>query len=174
MSKPVIFLDRDGTINDDPGYIRSPEQFKLLPFAAEGLRSLQEMGFDLVIITNQSGIGRGYFSTEDLAKVHQRMTELLATEGVEIRAIYFCPHTPDEKCTCRKPLTGLIKQACSEQAIQIHYSWIIGDKIADIDLGINAGIKTIQIMGTYPLHSEAHYQVQNLIEAAEKINLFRP
>lgn len=171
MKKPVIFLDRDGTINDDPGYLSDPAQFILLPGALEGMAALQAKGFELIVITNQSGIGRGYFNQADLNQVHARMCQLLAAAGITLRGIYICPHAPEEQCNCRKPLTGLIEQACAEHEIDLSRSWMVGDKEADVQLGINLNLRTAQIIGKYPLHPGVTHSVKSLVDLAPLITI---
>ncbi len=171
MNKPVIFLDRDGTINDDPGYLSQPKDFILLPKVIEALQQLQKLGFDLIIITNQSGIGRGFFNQENLNQVHLFMLDIFTQHNITIKNIYVCPHSPQENCICRKPKTGLIDKACAENKIDMQNSWMVGDKIADIELGINCGLKTAQIIGKYPLHQKANYKVKNLLNFVQIITI---
>ena len=130
-----VILDRDGTIIYDRHYLSDPAQVKLLPGAAEGLRHLQELGLGLVIVTNQSGIGRGYFDEVQLALVHRHLIEMLKAEGIELGGIYFCPHTPADHCACRKPKPGLLHQAARDLNLALHNCFVIGDREADIQLG---------------------------------------
>jgi D-glycero-D-manno-heptose 1,7-bisphosphate phosphatase len=146
IARAAAFLDRDGVINVDHGYIHRPEDFELLPGTLEALRQLKAAGYLLIIVTNQSGIGRGYYSESDLAALHGHMKELLAREGVKLDAIYYCPHRPDERCSCRKPLPGLIQRALDELAVDASRSFIVGDKPSDIAAGAAGGLGTAYLL----------------------------
>ena len=142
----AVFLDRDGTINLDPGYISDPEIFELLPGAAEGLLRMREMGFLLFVVSNQSGVGRGYFSLSDLDRVNGRMEELLSAAGVRLDGICCCLHRPNEKCACRKPETGLIKDILAKHHdIELGRSFFVGDKQTDIMTGQRCGCHTVLV-----------------------------
>ena len=141
----AVFLDRDGTIAKDGPYCSCPEDFELLPGVAEGIRLLNEHGFKVIVITNQSGIARGYFTEEMLAKIHDKMRSELAKYGAHIDGIYYCPHHPDEGCDCRKPKPTLILKAAQEHDIDLAKSFLIGDKPQDIEAGHLAGCKTILV-----------------------------
>lgn len=140
-----VLVDRDGTIIFDKHYLADPDGVELIPGAAEGLRNLRALGFGIVVVTNQSGIGRGYFTAEDQDRVHARMCELLAAEGVTVDGIYTCPHAPEQDCTCRKPLPGLAEQAMAEHGFDPKAAFVIGDKKADIDLGKAIGAISILV-----------------------------
>jgi len=153
MPKRAVFLDRDGTINLDPGYLKSIEEFVFLPQAVDGLKLLQEAGFCLVVITNQSGIARGYFTVEDLDKVHRYMEECLGRRGIILKGIYYCPHHPEkgnqpyvQKCNCRKPGTALLEQAARELGIDLARSYLVGDKMSDIGAGVAAGCQAVLVL----------------------------
>jgi len=146
---PIVFLDRDGVINKEVGYLSDPDQFKLLSGVGEALRKLKDSGFMLVIISNQSGIARGYFTLQDLHAITERMNHLLAEHGVILDGIQYCPHHPDENCECRKPKTGMIKQACEDIGCEAEPCYFIGDKTVDILTGKNAGCKTILVKTGY-------------------------
>ncbi len=111
-----VVLDRDGTINVDRHYLSDPDQMELLSGATAGLRAMRAMGLGLVVVTNQSAIGRGYFDLARLEEIHNRLRDLLAAERVELDGIYVCPHLPDDGCDCRKPLPGLLRRAAAELA----------------------------------------------------------
>ena len=134
-----MVLDRDGTIIEERHYLSRPEQVAFIPGAIAGLRSFEEMGLGLVVITNQSGIGRGYFDQTALGLIHQRMCQLLKSEGINLQGIYFCPHTPLQDCLCRKPGTGLMELAAKELAFDPGACFVIGDKSSDIELGQRVG-----------------------------------
>mgnify|MGYP003333570688 FL=1 len=131
----TIFLDRDGTLNPDPGYISSPDQFELFPGVAAALARLTRAGARLVVVTNQSGVGRGLFSSADLEAIHAKLRRLLQDAGVSLEAIYVCPHHPDERCACRKPETGMIDRAVRELRIDLSRSYLIGDHAKDMEIG---------------------------------------
>lgn len=141
----AVFLDRDGTIARDVPYCSRPEDFKLLPGAADGIRLLNQHGFKAVVVTNQSGIARGYFTEETLARIHDKMYRDLAKSGAHVDATYYCPHHPDENCECRKPKAKMLLQAAADLNIDLGKSYVIGDKDMDIEIGKNAGCKTILI-----------------------------
>lgn len=147
--KRFVLLDRDGTVIVERNYLSDPAQVELLPNAAAGLRQMQDMGLGLVIITNQSGIGRGYFDETRLTAIHNRMTELLQAEGVRLDGIYFCPHTPEENCPCRKPKPGMVTSAAAELGFDPAASVMIGDKTADIEVGQRVGATTILVKTGY-------------------------
>lgn len=142
----AVFLDRDGTINEDQEYIYRPEDFVFLPGAVEGLRILQECDFKLIIITNQSGIARGIYREEDFLFLNEWMLKLLKQKGITIDRVYFCPHLPDAKiakyrkrCNCRKPRTGLYMQAAADYHIDFSQSYAIGDRLRDCAICENTG-----------------------------------
>ena len=137
----AIFLDRDGTINVDKGYVHEKKDFEFIPGAIEGMRKLQDAGFLLIIITNQSGIGRGYYSENDYLELMEWMNRELEKQGVRISASCFCPHIPDapvirykKECNCRKPKTEMYIKAVSDFNIDVGWSWIIGDRLRDLGL----------------------------------------
>jgi D-glycero-D-manno-heptose 1,7-bisphosphate phosphatase len=149
--KRAIFLDRDGVIVEDTGYISSPEELILFTDVIPVLKKLQH-SFRLIVVTNQSGIARGYFTEEDLFEINERVIQMLADYGVGLDAIYYCPHHPkvgkDEyriECECRKPKPGLLQLAAEEFGIELDKSFLIGDQETDIQAGRAMGIKTIKI-----------------------------
>jgi D-glycero-D-manno-heptose 1,7-bisphosphate phosphatase len=170
----VIFLDRDNTINDDPGYLSDPDKVRLLPNVIDGLNLLKKQNFEFIIITNQSGIGRGYFKESEMHQVNQRICELLNMADICIKDIFYCPHTDEDNCNCRKPKPGLILKALEKYPdIEIEKSWIIGDSLRDILAGEVINIKGIlihskdQTISDYP--KNLIKIVSNLKEAAEYI-----
>lgn len=142
-----MFLDRDGTIIVDKGYLADPAGVELLPRASESLRRLQEAGFALVVVSNQSGVGRGYYPLESVYAVNARMVNMLAAAGVQLAGVYFCPHRPVDDCDCRKPRLGMYRQACKHLTPRAAESWMIGDKLSDVEFGRNAGLRTV-LLGT--------------------------
>ncbi|MCS6863133.1 MAG: HAD family hydrolase, partial [Abditibacteriales bacterium] len=154
-------------------YLSDPEQVELLPGAAEGLRQLRAMGLGLVVLTNQSAIGRGYLDATRLGQIHQRLQELLAAEGVQLDGIYFCPHLPEDNCACRKPRTGLMERAAKAWGFDPTAAFVIGDKPCDIELGRSVGATTFLVRTGYGAQHEgaapADYVVDGLEEAAQVI-----
>ncbi len=152
MSDRAIFLDKDGTLVQDVPYNVDPASIRLMPGAAEGLQRLYHAGFKLFVFTNQSGIARGYFPEEALSPLREHLRALLAQMGVRLDGFYYCPHLPGGtiaryaiRCSCRKPLPGLVLRAAKEHAIDLASSWAIGDILDDIEAGRRAGCSTILI-----------------------------
>jgi phosphoheptose isomerase len=144
-----VLLDRDGTVNRECHYLSDPEQLELLPGAADGLRQFQEMGLGLVVITNQSAVSRGLIDSSRLDLIHQRLRTMLDAEGVRLNAIYACPHTPEEECRCRKPRLGLLEAAAKQLDFDPGGSFVIGDKVCDIEFGRRAGATTLLVRTGY-------------------------
>lgn len=170
----VIFLDRDGTINVDHGYVNEAEQWEWCPGVFEGLKRLQSGGYTLVIVTNQSGVGLGLYSDEQMQKLHHFMSAEIQKHGVTIAAIAHCPHAPAEQCDCRKPRTGMAKQIEKKIGpIDYSQSWMVGDKEKDVQFGQNLFMKTALLRSRYwevgDLNVEPEIIVGSLKEAAETI-----
>jgi len=154
MLKRAVFIDRDGTINEESGYLFRKEDCRFISGALEAIVQLNKASFSVVVITNQSGIARGYYSEADLDKLHQYMAGEVAAAGGRIDGWYFCPHHPEfpadgPQCDCRKPLPGMIQRAAHDLGIDLAASWMVGDKIADVDAGIAAGCQTILVKTGY-------------------------
>jgi D-glycero-D-manno-heptose 1,7-bisphosphate phosphatase len=147
----VVFLDRDGTINIDRGYVFRVEQFEFVAGAVEAMRRLREAGFHLAVVTNQSGIGRGYYTADDVERLHQHMRRRLELEGVAVSAVAYCPHGPQEDCPCRKPRGGMagLVESQLRQPIDYRASWMIGDKPADVGFGVAIGVRTVLLESDY-------------------------
>jgi len=145
----AVFLDRDGTINKEVNYLSDPKDLELLPRVVEAIKILNEAKYKLVIITNQSAVARGFLTIEKLNEIHEKLLVLLSQEGAKIDAIYYCPHHPNEDCECRKPKPGLILKASKEHEINLSKSFMIGDKLIDIETGKNAGCITILVKTGY-------------------------
>jgi D,D-heptose 1,7-bisphosphate phosphatase len=141
----AIFLDRDGTLNKDPGYVHKIEDFEILPGVIEGLKLLQKH-FLFFIISNQSGIGHGYYTIDDFHKFTNVLLNKLAEKNIKIEKIYFCPHLPEENCECRKPKTKFVNLCVDEYNIDLKSSWVIGDHLSDVLLGVNAACKTVLLL----------------------------
>jgi D-glycero-D-manno-heptose 1,7-bisphosphate phosphatase len=184
--KPAVFLDRDGTINEQMGYINHPSRFRLLPRAAAGIRLLNERGLPVVVATNQSGLARGYFPPELLAEVHELMRRELAAAGARVDAVYICPHHPEAKraeyrlsCDCRKPRPGLFRQAARELGLDLGRSYLVGDRWTDLKAAAGCQITGILVLSGYGRGDLAYigpqeeiqpaYIAEDLYEAAEWI-----
>jgi D-glycero-D-manno-heptose 1,7-bisphosphate phosphatase len=141
VAKPAVFLDRDGTIVDDPGFLHEPAKVKLLPGAGEAIRRLNEHGFLVVVVSNQSGIARGRYTLEDYQAVERRLRELLAAKGAHLDGDYFCPHWPDVTgpCECRKPGLKLFRDAQAALDIDFTRSWWVGDRLSDVQPAMELG-----------------------------------
>ncbi len=135
----AIFLDRDGTINVDVDYLHEPDQLRFIDGTVEALALLKAHGYKLIVISNQSGIGRGYFGAQDVEQLHRYMNRILQEHNAAIDAFYYCPHVEQDRCMCRKPHTGLIDRAAAEWEIDRSRSYMVGDKEADVLTAINAG-----------------------------------
>lgn len=144
MPDKAVFLDRDGTLVVDKGYAHKPSQLELLPGAVEGLRQMKSCRF--IMVTNQSGIGRGYFSETDMHRFNRELTNILDAQGVPIDHVFFCPHTPEDQCNCRKPAIGLIRQAQNRFDLDLPASVVIGDKLSDVGLAKNAGCRSVLVL----------------------------
>ena len=167
-----MFLDRDGTMIVDKEYIGHPDHVELLPGAAHGLKLLAQKKFLLIVVSNQSGVGRGYFSQKDVENVHHRIQQLLAAQGVKIERFYYCPHRPEENCCCRKPSAELVLAAAKFFDIDLTRSFFVGDKDLDVQTGLAAGCKTVLInSGQYEIDKSVkpNFICKNLFEAAEWI-----
>jgi D-glycero-D-manno-heptose 1,7-bisphosphate phosphatase len=166
----VVVLDRDGTIVVDRHYLADPDALEFEPGADAGLRKMSEMGFKLVLITNQSGVARGFFSLARVAEIHQRLRQMLQSIGVRLDGVYFCPHGPQEGCDCRKPGLGLMRQASKELGFDMSQAIVIGDKDSDVEFGRRAGALTMLIAKPGSPEASttgADYVVGNLNEAAD-------
>jgi D-glycero-D-manno-heptose 1,7-bisphosphate phosphatase len=149
LRRPAVFLDRDGTIAEEVGYLNHDSRFRMFPFAAAAIRRLNEANLLVIVVTNQSGVGRGHFPEALVQTVHELMREQLAAAGARIDAAYYCPHIPAENCTCRKPRTGMLEQAAREYALDLQRSFVVGDRRGDIELARNAGARSILVRTGY-------------------------
>lgn len=168
----AVFLDRDGTINlNKEGYIHKVENFEFTPGALSALKRLSKTDYKIIIITNQSGIGRKFFTENQFNKLNSWMLKQLKKSGVRIDKVYFCPHHPDDRCECRKPKIGMIRKAVEEYRIRLDKSWMIGDDEKDVITGRESNVKSIKIGKKLPkdLKLEPHYYAKNLKEAVDII-----
>jgi D-glycero-D-manno-heptose 1,7-bisphosphate phosphatase len=167
---PAVFIDRDGTIMQDADYCSDPKQVRLFPRVPEAFARLQSKGFKLIIITNQSGIGRGFFSVEQYRAVEAEILRQLGTDLID--ATYFCPHAPEQGCDCRKPSPGMILQAAREHRIDLTRSFFIGDKETDVECGRKLGVRTIRVrtgLDRNTARSIADWVLEDLAAAVEII-----
>ena len=154
--RPAVLLDRDGTINEQMGYVNHLSRFQLLPGVARAIRSLNEAGLPVVVVTNQSGLARGYFPESLLEAVHAELHRLLAREGAHLDGLYICPHHPEAReerfrldCDCRKPRTGLLERAAAELGLDLGRSYMVGDRWSDLRCGAAVGATTVLVLTGY-------------------------
>ena len=174
-SRPAVFLDRDGVLVEDVHYLTDASQLKLLPGVTTTLSALQDQ-FLVVVVTNQSGIARGFLTEENLTTIHTEMVRMLADEGVRVDALYYCPHLPEAtvpgygiECECRKPMPGMLLQAAKDWPIDLSQSFMVGDSLRDIQASHSAGVRGVMVAGN---GSDVNPQTQvapDLAEAAKLI-----
>lgn len=155
-NQPVLFIDRDGTINIDGGYINQPDNFVIYPFASQAIRMLNMSGWLAVIVTNQSGIGRGFYTEEVMHSIHDKMNAHFKSQGAHIDGLYYCPHDPNSKidkyrqvCDCRKPEAGMLEQAIKDLPVDTKRMAIVGDKYSDMQAGFAVGCETFMVETGY-------------------------
>jgi D-glycero-D-manno-heptose 1,7-bisphosphate phosphatase len=144
-----VFLDRDGTIAEEVGYMNHLSRFRLLPFAAAAIRRLNEAGWPVIVVTNQSGVGRGFFPEEMVHRVHDRLRSELAAAGARVDGIYYCSHVAPDDCACRKPRPGMLERAAREHALELTGSYVVSDRFADIEMAHSVGAHAILVMTGY-------------------------
>ena len=169
----IIFLDRDGTLNEDKGYTNKIGDYNLLLNTTNGLKKLQTQGFKLIIVTNQSGIGRGYYTEDQMHKFNNHLLNKLKQENINIEEVLFCPHTPQKDCNCRKPKIKLIEPYFTPN-FDKNNSYVIGDRFSDIELANNLGIKSILVTtgsseNNPKSNSKPTFIAEDLLDAANKI-----
>ena len=167
---PAIFLDRDGTIMRDVDYCGDPKDVDVFEGVADALRKLKDRGYKLLVITNQSGIGRGYFTEEEYRAVEREVSQQIGADVID--ATYFCPHLPDRACKCRKPSPEMILEAAQDHKLDLAQSFFVGDKASDIQCGRNAGVKTILVRTGYGKEVSKglpDFVARDLVEAANII-----
>ena len=167
----VVLLDRDGTLIVDRHFLADPEDVTLLPGAVEGLRRLSALGLGLVVVSNQSGVGRGYFGLAEVERVNARMVALLAADGVRLDGLYYCAHAPEVGCACRKPKPGMVARAACEIGFDPARAYVIGDRDVDVRLGRALGATTLLVRrrgegGRPPGAVAPDYVVADLTQAA--------
>jgi D-glycero-D-manno-heptose 1,7-bisphosphate phosphatase len=156
VSRAAIFMDRDGTISEEVGYVNHISRYRLLPRSLEAIRLINEAGLMAIVTTNQSGVARGYFSQDLVEAVHARLLSLAAGAGARLDAVYYCPHHPAEgsppwraACDCRKPKPGMILRAAREHGIDLERSYVVGDSVVDIEAGAAAGVRGVLVLTGY-------------------------
>jgi D-glycero-D-manno-heptose 1,7-bisphosphate phosphatase len=154
--RPALFLDRDGVIVDEAEYLADPAELRLLPGSAEAIAEVNRQDVPVIVVTNQSGVARGYFPESRVAEIHQQLDRLLAGQGAYITRYYYCPHHPTEgqssyrvDCQCRKPRSGMLLQAARELSLELQESYLVGDKLSDLEAGASAGCRTILVRTGY-------------------------
>jgi len=184
--RPVVFLDRDGTLNVEAGYIRDLENLRLIDGAAEAVKRLNRSGVAAVLVTNQSGAARAYYGEDHILALNERLLKLLEKEGAHLDSVYYCPHLPDgvvqkytRDCPCRKPATGLVELAYEEhQDLDRQRAFVVGDKATDVELARNCGARGILvetgygqqvIAGEYQWQVEPDYQAASIVDAVDWI-----
>ena len=167
MKRPAVFIDRDGTISEEVGYVNHPSRFELYPYSSEAVRLLNENGWLAIVVTNQAGVARGYFSEDVVKQVHRELNRKMGESSARLDAIYYCAHHPTVgeppyrlDCDCRKPKAGLIEQAARDFGIDLGSSWMVGDRYSDIELARNAGVRSAFVLSGYG-RGEWEYQRQN-------------
>ena len=186
MKRPAVFIDRDGTISEEVGYVNHPSRFRVFPYSAEAIRVLNDAGWLAIVVTNQAGVARGYFAEDVIHKIHDQLTRDLQNAAARLDAIYYCAHHPSVgeppyrfDCDCRKPKPGLIERAAKDFDIDLAASWMAGDRYSDIELARNAGVKSALVMSGYGRgeweHQRSEWKHQpeliseNLLEAVQEI-----
>lgn len=186
MKRPAVFIDRDGTISEEVGYINHPSRFRLFPYTAAAIKLLNDQGWLAVVITNQAGVARGYFTESMIETVHENLLRELGEKGARVDAIYYCAHHPSvgeppyrQECDCRKPKPGLVNRASKELSIALKQSWMIGDRYGDIELARNAGVRSALVLSGYgrgewenqrsQWKQQPDLVAENLLEAVELI-----
>jgi len=170
-----VLLDRDGTINREVGYVLRPQDLRLIPGALEALRELQDLGLGLVVVTNQSPVGRNTLTPAGLEAIHGHLRELLAEGGVTLDGIEYCPHLPDEGCACRKPGTAMVDRAAHAHGFDPSEAWVVGDHAGDMQMGRAVGAGTILVLSGHgelerpAAEASADHVVADLREAAALI-----
>lgn len=144
----AVFLDRDGTLNEDHGYVTTPEQLVLFPEVPQALARLNHLGVRVILITNQSAIGRGFMTVQVLEDIHHKLEQLLETGGGSLDAVYFCPHHPNDGCLCRKPGVAMIQQAAQDFSLDVAQCYFVGDKASDLETAYKAGMSGVLVMSS--------------------------
>lgn len=180
--KPAVFLDRDGTINVEKEYLYRIEDFEFVPGAPEAIKQLKDAGYLVFVVTNQSGVARGYYGLEDVERLHAHLSSCLASIGAGVDAFYVCPHHPTsgedpfkQDCSCRKPRPGMLLDAAQEFGVDLSRSWMVGDKVSDVEAGILAGVTPLFVQTGHGQGEQIHLREHevncyaSLVEAVQFI-----
>ena len=186
MKRPALFMDRDGTVSEEVGYVNHPSRFRVFPYSAEAIKLLNDNGWLAILVTNQAGVARGYFAEDVIVQIHEQLRRDVESASAKLDAIYYCAHHPSVgeppyrlDCDCRKPKTGLIKRAAADFEIDLARSWMVGDRYSDIELARNAGLHSAFVLSGYG-RGEWEYQralwklepdlvAENLLEVARTV-----
>jgi D-glycero-D-manno-heptose 1,7-bisphosphate phosphatase len=186
MKRPALFMDRDGTVSEEVGYVNHPSRFRVFPYSADAIKLLNDNGWLAIVVTNQAGVARGYFAEDVIMKVHEQLRADVGKSGAKLDAIYYCAHHPSVgeppyrlDCDCRKPKTGLIDRAAADFEIDLQRSWMVGDRYGDVELAQNAGLHSALVLSGYG-RGEWEYQrelwklepelvAENLLEVAKAV-----
>jgi D-glycero-D-manno-heptose 1,7-bisphosphate phosphatase len=186
MKRPALFMDRDGTISEEVGYVNHPSRFRLFPYTAAAIKLLNDSGWLAIVVTNQAGVARGYFSEDIIVQIHDQVRQDLQNSAAHVDAIYYCAHHPSVgeppyrlDCDCRKPKTGLIDRAAADFEIDLERSWMVGDRYGDVELARNARLHSAFVLSGYG-RGEWEFQrsswklepelvAEDLLEAVKKI-----
>ncbi len=172
IKTPAVFIDRDGTLIEEVDFLHKVEELRFFPFTDEAISLLRKNNFLVIVVTNQSGIGRNIFDEKAMHDIHEKIQADLTDK---LSAFYFCPHAPDAGCSCRKPNIGMIQNALSDFEIDMEKSWLIGDKALDVQAGRNAGLRTVLVMTGYgekeleKLTAAPDLIAENLLDAVQEI-----
>ena len=164
----VIFLDRDGVINQEVGYLHKVEDFKFIDGIFKACKHFQSLGYKLIVVTNQSGIDRGYYQEEDFLYLTKWMLAQFGDNDVDILEVFFCPHGPKSRCNCRKPHPGLLLQARDKYEINMEYSWMIGDKESDIEAAMAAGITNTILVKSGHIINERNAKAKFILDSIKE------
>jgi D-glycero-D-manno-heptose 1,7-bisphosphate phosphatase len=158
MKRPAVFIDRDGTISEEVGYVNHPSRYRVFPYSSAAIKLLNENDWLAILVTNQAGVARGYFTEEVITSVHGVLKNFLEEDGANLDAIYYCAHHPSvgappyrKDCDCRKPKPGLVRLAATDFDIDLARSWMVGDRYSDAELAHNAGLKSAFVLSGYGL-----------------------
>ena len=178
MSKPAVFIDRDGTINVEKNYLHRYEDWEWTPGAINAIKVLNDAGFLVIVVTNQAGVARGMYGEDDILRLHEQVDRELASHGAHVDGYYYCPHHPDHgetrECECRKPEPGMLLEAQRDHDIDMNSSYMIGDKLSDVEAGMAAHVKSILVTTGYGAEAAAKlppdaHTAANLSEAVQMI-----
>jgi D-glycero-D-manno-heptose 1,7-bisphosphate phosphatase len=186
MKRPALFMDRDGTISEEVGYVNHPSRFRLFPYTAEAIKLLNDHDWLAIVVTNQAGVARGYFSEDVIVQIHDHVRQELEQESVRLDAIYYCAHHPSVgeppyrlDCDCRKPKPGLVQRAATDFEIDLERSWMVGDRYGDVEMARNAGLHAAFVLSGYGRgeweYQRASWQIEpelvaeDLLAAVQKI-----